>query len=221
MDAQVEQPDQTAEHVLPQWAPRVPKALIARLYESSAQNLLDDQLVDEVGYALLVRCESMLDVALKYQRKARCAGCRKLVEVADPEDEMIVCGACGWRCSWAAYHKTIKYKKLHAGGMKPFLEEFVHKFPKAKTSGEKMVLIDTLIHKYHWETSSGGGKSGAGGLIEGKIKDIMPFLDKLSYGDHLPADVQTTRMEWRRKWDKEQWQESIARRQREERAKLA
>lgn len=58
---------QLSEYVLPKWAPRVPKALIARLYETSARNLLDDELVDEVGYALLVRCESMLDVGLKYQ----------------------------------------------------------------------------------------------------------------------------------------------------------
>jgi len=82
-----------------------------------------------------------------------------------------------------------------------------------------MVLIDTLIHKYHWETSSGGGKSGAVGLIEGKMKDIMPFLDELSYGEHLPAGVQATRMEWRRKWNKKAFQESTTRRQREEKAK--
>jgi len=54
---------------------------------------------------------------------------------------------CGWECSRAAYTKTFKYKKLHAGGMQPFLDEFVKKFPIARTSGEKMILIDTLIHK--------------------------------------------------------------------------
>lgn len=103
--------------------------------------------------------------------------------------------------------------------MKPFLEEFVYKFPVARTSGEKMILIDTLIHKYHWETSSGAGRPGSVGLIEGKMKDIMPFLDKLNYGSHVPAEVEAIRREWRRKWNGHRWKERLARREQEERAK--
>ena len=211
---------QHAEYVLPKWAPRVPKALIARLYETSADNLLDDELVDEVGYAFLVRCESMLDVRMKYQGKVRCVGCQIIIENAYVEDKIIVCAECGWECSWVAYQKTIKYKKLHAGGMTPFLEEYVRKFPVAKTSGEKMILIDTLIHRYHWETSSSAGsRPGAVGLIEGKLKDIMPFLEKLTYGDHVPAEVKATRMEWRKKWESNGWRKGMGKREQEERAK--
>ena len=31
-----------------------------------------------------------------------------------------------------------------------------------------------------------------------KMRDIMPFLDRLSYGDQVPADAEATRTEWRR-----------------------
>ncbi len=106
-----------SEYVLPKWAPRVPKPIIARLYASSRKGLQDDVLVDEVGYALLARCQSLLDVGLRYQVKVKCVGCGNLVESIVWRDDEIHCDRCGWECSWVAYKKTIKYKKLHAGGM--------------------------------------------------------------------------------------------------------
>jgi hypothetical protein len=66
------------------------------------------------------------------------------------------------------------------GGMKPFVLEFVQKFPKMKSPSDRLILIDTLIHRFHWESDRGSGRPGVAGLIEGKWKDIMPFLDKLN-----------------------------------------
>jgi hypothetical protein len=42
-------------------------------------------------------------------------------------------------------------------------------------------------------------------LIEGKMKASMEFLDRLSYGDHVPAEVSRTREEWRKKWSENPW----------------
>ena len=92
-------------------------------------------------------------------------------------------------------------------------------FPKAKSVGDKVVLIDTLIHRYHWETSDKAGRPVSAGLIEGKMIDIMPFLDELSYGDNVPPEVEATRAEWRRKWSEHGYRKKIERRQREEAAK--
>ena len=47
----------------------------------------------------------------------------------------------------------------------------------------------------------------------------MPFLDRLSYGEQVPADAEATRTEWRRTWNRNRWKERIARREKEERAK--
>ncbi len=37
------------------------------------------------------------------------------------------------------------------------------------------------------------------------MKDIMPFLDRLSYGDDIPPEVARNREEWRRKWRENPW----------------
>jgi len=58
----------------------------------------------------------------------------------------------------------------------------------------------------HWVSAdSAGGRPGAASLIEGKMKDIMPFLDRLSHGDNIPPQVAQTREKWRKKWSNNPW----------------
>ena len=54
---------------------------------------------------------------------------------------------------------------------------------------------ETMIcPRLRWESATAsGGRPGACSLIEGRMKDIMPFLDRLTYGDNIPPDVQRTR----------------------------
>ena len=74
---------------------------------------------------------------------------------------------------------------------------------------ERMVLIDQLIHRFHWESAGvEDGRPGATSLIEGKMKDIMAFLDRLNYGDHIPPEIEHTREEWRKKWRANAWSNS-------------
>ena len=69
-----------------------------------------------------------------------------------------------------------------------------------------MLLIDSLIHRFHWESENVvDGRPGATSLIEGKMKDIMAFLDGISYGDNIPPEIERTREEWRRKWRENAW----------------
>jgi len=44
------------------WAPPVSKEKIRRLYESDASGLRDDELLDDVGITLYLRCKSILTV---------------------------------------------------------------------------------------------------------------------------------------------------------------
>ena len=46
--------------LLPQWSPRVKKHQIKRLYEDDARGIHDEELLEEVGYTLLCRCESFI-----------------------------------------------------------------------------------------------------------------------------------------------------------------
>jgi hypothetical protein len=198
-----------AKYRLPVWSPRVSKSKIARLYTSFGKGIVDEELIDEVGLALLARSESVLAATPAGEgRGARCPSCGSLVPFTTWGDEELDCASCGWRCPKHAYKKTIKYKHLFAGGMKPFLEEFVREFPRARTHSERFILIDTLIHRYHWEFAGKQGRPGACCLIEGKLKDIMPFLDALTYGEDLPEEVRATREEWRRVWRDSHWNRS-------------
>jgi hypothetical protein len=53
----------TSTYQLPVWAPRLSKLQIQRLYQSVGRDLLDEELVDDVGFSLYSRCISMLQVS--------------------------------------------------------------------------------------------------------------------------------------------------------------
>lgn len=197
-----------AEYKLPVWAHRLRKSEIERLYKSCGRGVLDQDLIDEVGFGLLARCESTLQVAEAMRGRPVCPQCGATVEVRDmwQPNAVAVCSECGWECPWKAYQKTYQRKWLFAGGMESFVRDFVERFSAARTPGEKLALIDTLIHRFHWETATqAGGRPAACSLIEGKMKDIMPFLDRLSYGDNPPPGIAQTRRDWRRKWEENPW----------------
>jgi len=194
------------DYHLPVWAYRLRKSQIERLYKSIAQGIFDEEQIDEVGFALLARCESMLQVGEAVRGRPPCPDCGASAHLDKGVTTFARCDGCGWECPWSLYQKTYQRKNLNAGGMTSFVKDFVTKFSTARSHRQKLVLIDTLIHRFHWESSTGsGGRPGACNLIEGKMKDIIPFLDRLTYGDNIPADVQQTREEWRRKWERNPW----------------
>jgi hypothetical protein len=68
-----------------------------------------------------------------------------------------------------------------------------------------MVAIDQLLHRWHWETkqqlpSFGLGRPTAANLIEGSRKQVIDFLDSLSYGDASTAGLKDTQAAWRANW---------------------
>ena len=172
----------------------------------SGRGILDEELIDEVGFALVARCESMLKVREAVCGRPPCPVCGATARLLRGENPMAECDSCGWNCPWKLYQKTYQRKNLSAGGMAPTAGDFVRDYSIAKSPGEKLVLIDTLIHRFHWESAtSGGGRPGACNLIEGKMKDIMPFLDRISYGESVPDEVKETREQWRKKWSNNPW----------------
>ena len=58
-----------------QWAPRVKPGLIRRLYDLDAQGIYDEELIDEVGWGLLARCQSFIDAVNAVAGRAVCHGC--------------------------------------------------------------------------------------------------------------------------------------------------
>jgi hypothetical protein len=178
---------------LPSWAPRVPQRKIRQLYETDARGIYDLDLIDDVGYGLLARCESFITANGARAGELPCPRCGQTVH----REETLRCH-CGWTLPWADYFRTIQHKQL--SGAEPVLrqfEDFVRAFPSAKTPQEKMLLIDQLIHGFHWYYKLGGPtRPVAVNLIEGRLRDVVAFLDCLTYGAKSTTGMVETYTEW-------------------------
>jgi len=196
----------TSTYHLPVWAPRLSKVQIQRLYQSCGRDLLDENLVKDVGFSLYSRCISMLKVTDAIRGNPACPVCEATANVDTDPHPFARCTNCGWLCPWDQYQKTYQRKWLYAGGLEPFVKEYVRLFPATHSARERMLLIDGLLHRFHWESDGiEDGRPGATSLIEGTMHDVMAFLDRLSYGDTIPPDMERTREEWRQKWRANAW----------------
>ena len=188
----------TPESPRPQWAGRVSRNKIQRLYERDAQGLPDEELIDEVGIALLARCEAILQAT--DQRRGEvvlCPECGEIVPRQEKEFEELICD-CGWRLPWREYRKSFTKKQLSAGGIEPFLREYLEQYPKCRTHRHRMIQIDILIHRYHWELQGNPGRPGACNLIGGRQYEIWEFLQSLAYSDQSTPGLEQTYNRWRK-----------------------
>jgi hypothetical protein len=170
---------------------------IRRLYETDAKGIHDEELIDEVGYGLLARCQSFVAAAEALQGRARCPRCHRVVTHSGKPKEVLRC-KCGWELSWGDYSATIRHRQL--SGAEPVLRQFrdfVQAFAAADTPQQKTLLIDQLIHGFHWYCKTNGPtRPVAVNLIEGRLSDVVAFLDDLSYGDRSTAGMTETYAHW-------------------------
>src|SRR5918999_6102159 len=89
------------------WEPRVDPEKIRRLYESDARHILDEELLDEVAFALYARCESVLTVTEVICRgRMNCPRCARATDVGRRWEDAIRCEACGWETNWEALRRS-------------------------------------------------------------------------------------------------------------------
>lgn len=180
----------------PTWAGRVPRHKIAELYKTDALGICDEELIDDVGIGLLVRIENIYRARDANSGLASCPFCRRQIEHDFDPEFLLRCDSCNWELTWAEYHKSFRGKHLIASGMTAFLKEYVEQYRAARSPREKMILIDTLIHRYHWELEGGLTGPGARDLIGGKPGEVIDFLNHLSYGTKSNPEILAARQEW-------------------------
>jgi len=187
-----------SEKKRPIWAPRVRQDRIRRLYETDAKGIYDAGLIDDVGYSLLARCQSFIAANEAIQGIAVCPCCDRRVKHAKRREELLHCDNCGWELTWGEYFKTIQHKQL--SGAEPVLKqfrEFVKGFATARTSREKVFLIDRLLHGFHWYYKTNGPtRPVAVSLIEGRMREVVAFLDSLSYSEKSTPGTTQHFEEW-------------------------
>jgi hypothetical protein len=181
------------------WARRVEQQKIRRLYESDARGITDEELIDDVGYALLARCESIMIATRASFGDVMCKGCRAIIKRGESGvATVLLCEACGWTSTWGEYHKSYKRQQLHGGAATPAFEAFIAAFPAARTPREKLLAIDALIHACHVSLQHGvASRPAAVNVIEGTMGELLRFLNDLAYTDRSTPGLESTRQQWR------------------------
>jgi hypothetical protein len=168
----------------PRWAEKVSRARVRRLYETDAAGIVDDELIDEVGYALLARCESILTVTEAHHGRVSCPHCDALIlrEDSPAGSAVLHCAHCGWTMPWADYHRTYKGRQLYGGGAVGIFREFVARFPTLADPRAKMLAVDRLLHEFHTGLKEPGRPVAANLLDARGLQEVIDFLDALNYG---------------------------------------
>jgi predicted RNA-binding Zn-ribbon protein involved in translation (DUF1610 family) len=186
------------------WAPRISPTKIRKLYQTDALRIVDEELIDEVGFALYSRSRSTLTVTEAAAGRVACPKCEALI-IRQSEDpaELLRCATCGWETTWERYHQTWRHQELYGGGGVDAFQDFVKRWPRASTPQQKMLLIDQLIHTWHWQACEDHllGRPTAVNLIEGSRAQAVALLDELTYGPNSAEAMRVTDAAWRANWE--------------------
>ena len=189
------------DNEMPQWAPKVEREKIRKLYLGDAQGFVDEERIDEVGIAIYARCESIRIVTeIRRNGNAECLRCGHKFEFDYLQMETILCKKCGWSVTWVRFHKSYKGKQVWGGRAYPAFERFLRAYPNASTPQQKMLLIDSVVHACHESIDFHHGTAPAAkNLLKGSFKDIADFLEELAYSSESTPGLDTQRKEYRSK----------------------
>jgi len=193
------------DNIRPLWHPRVPREKIRRLYAGEAGGRLDEELIEEVGIALLLRCRSILAATEAHAGRAPCPRCGAIIRHTSNKAAVLTCGDCGWRTTWGAYFKTYQDKQLHGGGALFAFRAYAETYERAASPGERLLLIDRLLHTFHGELAHHCTRPAACNLIGGKLSEVLEFLDTLTYGAPGTRALQQQQSAWREKAESASW----------------
>jgi hypothetical protein len=151
------------------WAPRVSREKLRRLYQADARRIVDEELLDDVGTTLYCRCQDILIVSDAAEGRMICHQCRSIIaRDGDDKDQIIVCSSCGWSIGWGDYQRTYRHHELYARGLTEEIQHFISAWERASSPREKMLLIDRLIHVWHWEARTDHDLGGPRRLISSR-----------------------------------------------------
>jgi hypothetical protein len=184
------------------WSPKIRQAKIWQLYQNDALGAVDEILVEDVGLGLLHRCHS---IWLVTRREVECPRCGMIFPLSEPGTWKMLPGAqvcptpgCGWETTAEQWHESWRHRDLLGAAVMQIIETYLHDYPRAQKTQERMVCIDQLIHSFHISLRTGkAGRSFANNLIEGSHDQVVELLDRLSA---KPGRV-----------DKDQWRTEVNR----------
>jgi hypothetical protein len=183
------------------WARRVRPELIRRLYELDAKGVQDDELLNEAGYAIYARCESIRIATEAHFGRLTCRKCRAIIPHHGGKDTQLVCGECGWSTTWAGYHTSYKRQQLHGGKAYPDFLAFLERWPAARTYRDKLLEIDRLVHALHVDAKYGFARPAAVNILEVTMREARELMQELAYGTASTPGLAETRASWQETTD--------------------
>ncbi len=185
-----------------EWSPRVSLAKIRTLYLNEARGTCSDELVEEVGFGLLARCQSIIEYTEACDTgRVRCKRCAKQGQVTilqrnmNKPSALLRCPVCGWQVRWGVYKAESENAdgQLRAGHAAEAFTHYATVYPQCKTREEKIVAIDQLIHAFHWFLVKEGqparaNKPAGVNLLRGNIRQVLDLLNELTYGENMPPE---------------------------------
>lgn len=167
------------------WSPKIRQAKIRQLYQDDALGIADEILVEGVGLGLLDRCRS---IWLVTRREVECPRCGAVFALSEPDSWKMLPGVrscptagCGWETTAKDWHESWKHRELLGTAAMQAIETYLHDYPCAEKTEERMVCIDQLIHSFHISLRTGKStRSFANNLLEGSHDQVVEFLDRLS-----------------------------------------
>ena len=189
------------------WSPRLPKHKLRRLYEQDALGICDEELLEEVGWCLYMRCRDILAVqSAIHERRVRCPRCDArqaasyIPRLTKDVDEVLRCPVCGWEVTWRQFWQSFRHHQLHPGGAVAAFQGFVQDWEGARLPKRKMLAIDRVIHAFHYslkDQPERPGRAAAVNLISGRLTDVIQFLDSLAYGPGTSPELRRVHAQWR------------------------
>jgi hypothetical protein len=159
----------------------LPAGKLIRLYEANAAGLLDDELLDDVGWRLW---ERLSDVVRVTNGRVRCPGCEAEFLVRSPDrgrDDVVPCPGCDWTITDRAWHKSWEHRDLN--GPCPEFQGYVDKWPTARSARDRMLLIDEVVHALHVASRDDApGNFAARNFLEGSRPKVVALLEELANG---------------------------------------
>lgn len=160
------------------WPCKLDVCKLRKLYRQDAAGIRDMELVDEVGLTLYLRCKYGKEDMERMERGAiRCHGCGG--EIGGAED-FRQC-SCGYQYSYREYRRSFRRNNMPTGAAAKVFEEYIRQWERADGYGEKMLLIDRLLHEFHLSLISGvQHRPVAMNFLDGTRKQVDEVIRSLA-----------------------------------------
>ena len=183
------------------WSPKLQPDILRKFYKINASGIIDDEVINDVGLKLYLRCESIM---MATRGEFYCPDCGNKITVNKTIDKNheTKCNNCDFTFTADEFYESYRHRELWQDNAYVYFGKYYDEYPKCKTANEKIIMIDTLIHSFYYEAQTGTiNKANGNNLIEGSLDQVVKLLHELSgiQPENDAAFAETVKLMWRRR----------------------